>query len=577
MHVPSRVALVLSAAFAASPAAAQVANPRPIDGSGTSAFGGQAGDLLVRLTPTRYADGVSDLAAGPNPRAISNAIAVQSPGTFGQNPTGLSSFFWQFGQLLDHDLSLTLEDESEALNIGAVPGDPAFGPAGRPISFHRSEHVGGSGPGDPREFQNVLTTFIDGSNVYGSDPVRQAALREPGTGRLAARRIGGEEFLPLNTAGLPNAATPGAPVGSGAGLTLAGDRRANEQAGLTAAHTYFVRHHNVLADALAAQNPGWSADEVYETARAVNSAVLQRITYEEWLPAILEGTGRSLGTYGGFDASADPRLSLEFTTAAFRFGHTMLNRDLLRLNPDGSEFLGADGAGHLNLFESFFQPGRIEGPGSLDALTRGLVGQEANAFDTQVIEDVRSLLFSERAPGLDLFALNLQRGRDHGIGTFNDLRRALGLSAAADFGDLTGDAALAAAIESVYGAGNVEDVDAFVGLLAETPAAGAGIGDTLAQIFVDQFTALRDADAFFYESLLGEGGDLAPYADFVTGTGLADVLASTTGVTEFAGTNVFFAQPVPEPATAALLAAGLAGTLRRRRAHSAGRSPQATQ
>lgn len=549
-----------------SPARAQVTQIRPIDGVQPNPQGGEAGDVLIRLTPARYADGVSELIDGPNPRAISNAIAIQDPTTFDQNPTGLSSFFWQFGQLLDHDLSLTLEDEEEPEFIGAVANDPAFGPMGREIAFVRSEHVAGSGPGNPRQFENVLTTFIDGSNVYGSDAVRQAALRETGTGRLLVREVGGEAFLPRNTFGLPNAATPGAPAESLPELLIAGDRRANEQAGLTAAHTLFTRYHNVLADELAAENPGWTPDQVYETARSINAATLQRITYEEWLPAILLNTGVALDTYTGFDATVDPRLSVEFTTAAFRFGHTMLNSQLLRLNADGTEFVGADGRGHLNLFETFFQPGLIEAPGSLDALVRGLVGQEANAFDTEVVEDVRSRLFGERALALDLFSLNLQRGRDHGIGTFNEIRAALGLAEAMDFGDITADADLAAALESVYGVGAVDEVDAFVGLLAEDTAPGAGIGETLAIVFRDQFTALRDGDAFFYEALLEDENDLGAYLDLIEGTGLAEVLAATTGVNEFVGANVFFAQPVPEPGTLALLAAGGVLLMRRRSA-----------
>ena len=573
LSLSSAALLTAAVASGLTPAAGgQVTNVRTIDGTGNGSGGsagslagndfGAAGAELIRLTPVRYADGVGELAAGPNVRAISNALAVQDPATFGQNPGNLSSFFWQFGQFLDHDLSVTPENHADPRPIAAPAGDPTFTPA-HFISFDRSEAVAGTGTGagNPRQFANAITTWIDGSNVYGSDATRQAALRDtdPATGRLA---VGADGFMPRNLTGLANAGGDANPT-----LFLAGDIRANEQSGLTATHEVFTRYHNVIADGLRADNPGWTGDEVYETSRAIVGGTLQRITYDEWLPSLFAGSGRGLESYAGYDATVDPRLSAEFTTAAFRFGHTMLNRNLLRLNADGSEYVGPDGTGHLNLFGSFFQPDRITEVGGLDALVRGLVGQEANALDTMVVEDIRSLLFSEDGgPGLDLFALNLQRGRDHGIGTYNDVRSALGLSVAGDFADLTADAGLAAALEDVYGTGNVDDVDAFVGLLSEDFLGTSGLGETLAVIFADQFERLRDADAFWYEN--AEYTDLLPYRDLIEGTGLGDVLAATTGVTEFAGTNVFVAQAVPEPASVALL--GLGGLLLTRRRRTGG-------
>jgi hypothetical protein len=51
-----------------------------------------------------------------------------------------------------------------------------------------------------------------------------------------------------------------------------------------------------------------------------------------------------------------------------------------------------------------------------------------------MVEAVRSNLFLNKAEGfaLDLAAINIQRGRDHGIGTYNDYRELCGLDRLAD-------------------------------------------------------------------------------------------------------------------------------------------------
>ena len=115
-----------------------------------------------------------------------------------------------------------------------------------PIRFPstaRSSTPGTGVPGDRREVVNSITSYIDASMVYGSDPVRAAALRTFQGGKL--KTSAGGQLLPLNTAGLPNADASPLP---GDQLFLAGDVRANEQVNLTAVHTLFVREHNRLAD-----------------------------------------------------------------------------------------------------------------------------------------------------------------------------------------------------------------------------------------------------------------------------------------------------------------------------------------
>lgn len=528
-------------------AGAAWADDRTIDGTGNNlanpAWGCLGSPLIRGSSGAHYFDGIGSLMPRANPRTASNMLGAQTPAGLG-NARGLSSMFWQWGQFIDHDFALvdesTLPGESAPISIPA--GDPVFDPFNTgtaTMPFQRSVCI--DGVMGPRQHTNALTHWIDASMVYGSDAVRAAALRSGVGGRLATSP---GNMLPFNTAGLPNGG------GLGAAGYLAGDVRVNEQSGLIAMHTLFVREHNRLADIISAGNPGWSDEQVYQHARRIVAAEVQAITYNEWLPALLGGHG--LGSYAGYDPQVNPSINTAFSTAAFRFGHTMLNDLLLRLNEDGTPYAG----GHLNLFQSFFQPTTVATSADLAAVIRGLGAQQANEIDTQVIDGVRNLLFGPGV-GRDLVALNLQRGRDHGLPDFNTLREDYGLARVANFSDITSDPALAAALASVYG--DVDSIDPWIGLMAEDHLPGASVGATMAAVFRDQFGRLRDGDRFFYlnDGALGES-ELA----FLQGVRLSDIIRLNTDAQSIQD-NVFFV--VPAPGAAGLMALlGLAATRRRR-------------
>ena len=175
----------------------------------------------------------------------------------------------------------------------------------------------GSDAQNPRRQVNAITAFIDGSQVYGSDRVRASALRtNDGTGKLKTSSDG--RLLPYNEQGLDN-------EGGARRTTLfvAGDVRVNEQIGLTAMHTLFVREHNRLTGIIATQNPGLSGDEIYDLARKIVGAQIQNFTFSEFLPLLLGPDG--IDDYEGYDATVDPTIASEFSAAAYRVGHTLLS------------------------------------------------------------------------------------------------------------------------------------------------------------------------------------------------------------------------------------------------------------
>ena len=490
-----------------------------VDGSGNNLFNsdwGQAHTPLGRLTDRRI--GAIFDPTLPNPRAISNAIFDQSGDV--PNTHGTTDFLWLWGQFIDHDLSLSEPSEGAPFVPIAVPGgDPDFG--GGIIPFSRVGTENG-------EIDNEITSWIDASSVYGSDEERAAALRVEGTPFLKLQANGN---LPYNEAGLPNANPTGLDPDH---LYLAGDVRANENPGLTGLHTVFAREHNRVAAIIQRDNPHMSNDQVFDSARRVVEAQIQKVTYDEFIPAL---TGSELPEYQGYDPSVDPTLSADFTTAAFRFGHSAVG-DIPLVDKEGNQI------GTLDLSEQFFNPEFTD----FEDLFRGAAGNRHQEIDTNVVDDLRNQLFGQPGQGgMDLVSLNIQRGRDVELGTYNDLRASLGFAEATSFADITSDPALQAKLSEAYG-GDVSKVDQWVGLLAEDDAAGSQLGVTATTVIRNQFQALRDGDRTYWEN----NGALSAYErQFVENSSLSNIITSNTNIK--AGElqdNVFHLpthQPAPEP------------------------------
>jgi len=447
----------------------------------------------------------------PSAREISNGIADQT--VTGLNADGLTDFVWLWGQFLDHDIDLTdPANPAEAFDIEVPRGDPFFDIAatGRAtIGFSRSAWEPGTGTSrtNPRRQINSITSWIDASNVYGSDEVRAEALRA-GKGRL---RMSRGKMLPRNTAGLPNAG------GTSSALYLAGDVRANEQVGLTALHTLWVREHNRIANTVRRDNPGMSSKEIYQHARAKVGALVQSISYNEFLPALLGPN--ALAPYAGFDARGDASIAQEFSTAAYRFGHSMVSPQLLRLKRNGRPVR----QGHLSLRDAFFNPTVILETG-VEPLFRGMAAQRARAIDNMVIDELRNFLFGPPgAGGFDLASLNIQRGRDHGLASYYEARVVFGLKPPRTFDDITSNVQVAARLEELYG--NVRNVDLWVGGLAEEHTDGSQLGPLFHTIVAEQFQRLRDCDRYWYERTFS-GAELAE----IQSTSLADVIRRNTRI-----------------------------------------------
>jgi hypothetical protein len=198
----------------------------------------------------------------------------------------------------------------------------------------------------------------------------------------------------------------------------AGDARSSEQPVLTAVHTMWMREHNRVADRLGQLNPQWNDERIYHETRRIVSALMQHITWNEFIPRVLGWNAVNLyelnllpeGYYRGYDESCNPTILNEFATAAFRFGHSLLKPNFKRMNNDFSEVKGQD----LKLSDMFFNTDKLYEPGMMDDLIRGVSTTSMETLDQFISDEVTNHLFEDKNvpySGMDLAALNIQRAR----------------------------------------------------------------------------------------------------------------------------------------------------------------------
>jgi peroxidase len=541
---------------------------------------------LLRLSPVAYADGhnTPSLPNTINPRHLSNVLNNQSDPIFSFNAANpqapfadnlgggqenhLSDFSYVWGQFTDHDLDLTLDNSGTAFNI---PHDRTnFGTVANPIldpmgaePFTRSNFV--LDANGVRQQVNTDTSFEDLSQVYGSTDAVASILRTHSGGRL---RTSAGDLLPYESSftstelatlnrdegGIANDAhqVPDAQ------LFVAGDKRVNENIELTAMHTVFMRNHNRLAGQLQSLHPSWTDQQLYQEARKLNIAEAEMVTYNELLPAIF---GVNLTSqYTGYNPNVDPAISTEFSTVGFRFGHTLLSNAVGRDNNDGTQIadpVNANGS-PINLTIDFFQPNLINNnhvPVTLTDLTgqhflqvSSTVGEimkadadnAANSMDLRLIDEIRNVLFGvPNGPGTDLAARDVQRARDHGIGTYNQVRHAFGLPIVTSYAQISSDPAVQAALAAAYGPNtpaNCAKIDPFEGMLAEDHLPGTDAGPTESKIVLDQFRRLMLGDRFFF---LNESFNSEELSLLAQGNSLAKILKNNTSITNLQA-NVFF-------------------------------------
>ncbi|CAB4055353.1 PXDN [Lepeophtheirus salmonis] len=416
---------------------------------------------LVRFLSAKYDDAISRprfrSATGkslPSPRMVSIVVHADVSHLHGR----YTLMLMQFGQFLDHDITLTPVNKGfpdsildcrgcdsartvhpECWPISVPKNDPYF-PAlnttsGRAhcIAFTRS--LPGQQRLGPREQVNQNTAFIDASMIYGNDKCDSIDLRQN--------------------------------IDAASGFCFkGGDARASEQPGLAALHTIFLREHNRLVTKLKRVNPHWTVN--------------QHITYNEFLPRIIGWNYMNLynlrvqtqGYSSDYESTCNPGIFNEFATAAFRFGHSLIRPMLTRMSADWKEKKK-----HIRLRDGFFNPDMLYQETMIDEVIRGLVATPMENQDQFISGEITNHL-----------------GRDHGLRPYNEYRVACNLKKARTFEDLGREinADVIKRLKQVYD--SVDDVDLFTGGLSENPLQGALVGPTFACIIGIQFQKIKKCD-----------------------------------------------------------------------------------
>ncbi|CAM1322530.1 Uncharacterised protein g8147 [Pycnogonum litorale] len=491
---------------------------------------GQSMQPFHRFIQPDYSDGIQSPRQSmtlnrplPNPRLVSTTVA----GRHGNRPSNSASLMVMvWGQFLDHDLTHTAlsvgfngskirccnvhfnDRHPECFPIEVSAFDPFYSKYGhRCMEFVRSSPVPKRDCTlGPREQINQITSFLDASNVYGSSEEESQDLRLAQDGKLKSTPVRNrKDLLP------PISDTFGDDECRNHTSTMfcfrAGDTRCNEQPSLTAMHTMWQREHNRIADKLTRMNPHWEDERIFQETRRIVGAMMQHVTYNEWLPVVvgkevlhifrLDPTKMGHANSQHYDRNMNPTISNVFATAAFRFGHSLVQDSVFRRSAMHRRISNA-----LPLHKELFNPISLHNFGSVDRILLGAIDERCQSADVFVSPQLTNRLFQKpgKFAGLDLVSMNIQRGREHGIPSYNRWREICGLRKIETFRQLRHVTSLRTAnrISKLYS--DVEDIDLFVGGLAENHLPGAMIGPTFACIIAQQFHNLKKGDRFWYEN-----------------------------------------------------------------------------
>ena len=571
---------------------------------------------------------VNPLFRGLDPRAISNIVGAQQAAT----PKQAVNHLWvAFGQYVDHGFDFVEKGGSGTLEIGGPGVNRA---TDNPADLTRATVTGFDANGIPLHRNQTAQYVDQNQAYGSIELVGTFLRETTGNGTVGARLASGAvdpsnpamRLLPtlrklildhwanntrfnsnglhttfrayypglVSTTGVINEAmVPGLYrnfMGSNQPLLLdlnpfispldhivGGDGRVNENITLTGIHTIWARNHNFHVDRLLASGFRGTAEELYQAAKIVNETEYQRVLFTDYTDALLGGMqGGGQHGWSGYNPNADVGISHEFAANAFRFGHSGVPNLVRLITPAGTSqdvplfdvFLNPTNRGQ---FTAPLPPGYVPQPGYSEigaaTILQGIANQASERIDTQVVNALRNDLVRNPA---DLFSFNVQRGRDLGLGSLNQLRIQLtastdpyvreaveraggpltpytswedfqarnGLSAA-DITKLRSaypDLVLQPAEIPAFRAANpeitlvngntvkgIDRVDGWVGALSEKHINGGVVGQTFWVILHQTFDKLQEADRFYYL-------DRTKDFDFYKDATLADIFQRNTGV-----------------------------------------------
>jgi len=317
-------------------------------------------------------------------------------------------------------------------------------------------------------------------------------------------------------------------------LFALGDARANENPLLLALHVLFWREHNRVARLLSHQHPEWHDDQLFDAARRYVIATIQHISYNEYMYWLL---GRPFPEKDLYDEHVDPRVHIFFSTVAFRYGHSECT-ELIKKSVQG-HYGSFPYWQYAKLHDHFFDPYFVLNA-QLAPVFEGMANQKQQSVDAQMSDSIRNFLWkgNDKYPKFDLFAIDIQRGRDHEIPSYNHARIAYGLQPVDSWEQFNSlderlgqnEAELKSQLNKAYR--NPWEADSIVAGLAadwvrtEYTAKNndySNLGDLFEAAIISQLQRTRVGDRFWYSrnlEIVNCYGDLKPVEDKI----LAEVI-----------------------------------------------------
>lgn len=504
----------------------EAATSRTLDGSfndlGCPRMGA-AGTRFGRNVPLTESAPDTERLLSPNPREVSRALLTRTSFAPATIVNVLAAAWIQF-QVHDwfqhsegapddvHEVPLADDDPwpEPPMRVPRTPTDPTTVP----------------GSARPPAYINENSHWWDGSQIYGSTPEVEAALRVGQGGRI---RVDDDGRIPVDPA---------------TGLEITGFTE-NGWIGLSLLHALFASEHNSICERLAHAFPASNDEQLFRQARLINAALMAKIHTVEWTPAILPNPvvqtamrtnwfgflGDAQKVFPGLndnellggipgsptDHHTAPYALTEEFVSVYRM-HCLIPDDFaLHSASDGSElgqFELPDVAGLAGraLFERFdptdlcYSLG-IAHPGALRLHNFPKHLQNLRRDDGEL---------------LDVGTIDILRDRERGVPRYNQFRRLMHKLPVTSFEELTDNPTWADEVKRVYN-NDLEAVDLLVGLMCEPLPKGFGFSDTAFRVFILMASRRLKSDRFYTQDY-GPEAYTREGIDWIEKTTMIDVL-----------------------------------------------------
>ncbi|XP_016133248.1 dual oxidase 1-like [Sinocyclocheilus grahami] len=259
-----------------------------------------------------------------------------------------------------------------------------------------------------------------------------------------------------------------------------------------------------------------------------------------------------MGTFPCYQKYVDPGISAEFEAAAVRFGLTLAPPGVYKRNRTCHYNSAVNNSPGLRLCNTFWNRNNpnLQSSQDVDELIMGMASQIAEREDNIIVEDLRDYMYGPlRFSRSDAVALTIQRGRDFGLPSYNQIRESLNMRPVNSWDEINpklNNTQLLRELAELY-ENDTSRLDLFVGGLLESQE---GPGPVFSSIILDQFERIRNADRFWFENKQN-GLFTEEEIQAIRNTTFHDVLLDVTSAEEGdIQRNVFFwvnGDPCPQP------------------------------